>query len=146
MPHGLSLGHRLGAVFTLQLPATALALAPVNCLAGDQCASSTAAGGSGHGKGISFARQGLGLGSRWRVALPWCLGGAGCFCAAVAGQVVALEHLPESVAMPLTQVNVAVAACWGLLLFGEVESLVLQRVFAAAVAVDLVGATLLALA
>jgi len=80
-----------------------------------------------------------------KVSICFALAGALCFSAAVFGQVLGIDALPENVAMPLTQLNIVVAGSWGVVYFKEVENGRLVAVFALAVVVELGGAALLAL-
>jgi len=61
------------------------------------------------------------------VALLAACGGGMLFFAAAASINVAVTFLGVSVAQPLSQMNMVVAACWGICLFGEVP-LLLDRV------------------
>lgn len=77
------------------------------------------------------------------VAFPYAFAGALCFCIAVTAQAVSVITLPETVAFPLTQLNVIVAGFWGIVLYNELDSSRLIAAFSFAVFLDLVGAAML---
>ena len=47
--------------------------------------------------------------------------GALCFCCAETGQITAIAGLGDATGMPLTQLNLVVAALWGVVLYDEVR-------------------------
>jgi drug/metabolite transporter (DMT)-like permease len=149
-----SLATDAGVFFVAQFVATVLLVLPVIVarpailtahLEGDDEAGQLVAANSGD----AFAVASLGDGGptsrrSWVVlALPYALAGALCYCIGLGGQVVGLLALPESVAMPLTQLNVIVAGLWGIAYYREIESPRLIYVFVGAVLLDVVGAALL---
>ena len=71
--------------------------------------------------------------------------GALCFCAALIGQVAAVSALGDATGTPLTQLNLVVAAFWGVLLYGEVHGTRALILFALSVVAAAASAVLLLL-
>ena len=70
--------------------------------------------------------------------------GALCFCCAETGQITAIAGLGDATGMPLTQLNLVVAALWGVVLYDEVRGARAIALFVLSVACA-VGAALLLL-